>query len=126
MTDPRNSRSKPLLPCVPRISRSNGSRSASCSNLLCRIARPHDDFYALTGRSEQWSAKPAHLLGHLVRISVDKDRNTPRNAFDRERLRDLVDVEQGQLRRVPLGEHLSRDGAHRVRSPKSRWGREFD
>ena len=47
------------------------------SNLLCRIARPHDDFYALTGRSEQWSAKPAHLLGHL---GSDQRRQRPEHS----------------------------------------------
>jgi hypothetical protein len=74
------------------------------SNLLCRFTRPHDDLYALAGRFQQWSGKSAYLLDLLVRISVDKHGNTPRYAFDRERLRGLIDVEQGQRRRVPLSE----------------------
>ena len=35
---------------------------------------------------------------------MDKNQNTRRYSFNRQRLRRLIDVEQRQLRRVPLGE----------------------
>ena len=70
------------------------------SNLHRRVAWPHDDFDLLTGRAEHWGAKTAHILRYLVRISGNKDRNTTR-AFDRQWSRGLVNVEQGEVRRVP-------------------------
>jgi hypothetical protein len=74
-------------------------------NLFGRIAGCHDHFYVLLRRCEERRAESSHLVGDVIGIDVEEDRNSPRHAFNRERSRGLVDVKQGELRRVPLGQH---------------------
>ena len=63
----------------------------------------HDFDAVLTRRVEEWSANRRTFSAVWLRISYN-DRNTARSAFDRKRF-NLVHVEQGQLRRIPLREH---------------------